>query len=183
MKILLAAAGALCLTACAGMTSTTPSATTTLKPTQGNKAAGTVTFTQQGDKVRVVANVSGLTPGLHGFHVHEKGDCSAPDAISAGGHFNPHGKAHGDIQGERHAGDLGNLSAGADGNARLDIAVDGLSVSPGAAHSVVGRAVVVHANPDDLKSQPAGNSGPRVACGVVAAGEPRTATPARSPYY
>lgn len=174
MRILLAAAGALCLTACANTSIPfiSPTASTALAPTKGNKAAGTVAFTQQGEKLRVVANVSGLAPGLHGFHVHEKGDCSAPDAMSAGGHFNPHGKGHGDAHGaERHAGDLGNLSADKDGNARLDIAVEGLSASAGAANSVVGKAVVIHANPDDLKSQPAGNSGPRVACGVVASGD------------
>ena len=172
MRMLLAAAGALCLTACANIPFISPSASTALQPTKGNKAAGSVTFTQQGDKVRVVANVTGLTPGLHGFHIHEKGDCSAPDAMSAGGHFNPHGKPHGDAHAaERHAGDLGNLSADKDGNARADLAVDGLSLAAGAANSVVGRSVVVHANPDDLKSQPAGNSGPRVACGVVASGE------------
>jgi Cu-Zn family superoxide dismutase len=184
MRTLFAASGLLYLTACAGMNSTTPTATTTLKPTQGNQAAGSVTFTQQGDRVRVVARVSGLTPGLHGFHVHEKGDCSAPDAMSAGGHFNPHGKPHGDRQGsERHAGDLGNLSADSDGNARLDIAVEGLSVAPGAPDSVVGKSVVVHANPDDLKSQPAGNSGPRVACGVVLSAAAGTAAPARYRSY
>lgn len=183
MRILLAVAGALCLTACAGMTSSTSSASTTLKPTQGSKAAGTVSFTQRGDKIRVVASVTGLAPGLHGFHVHEKGDCSAPDAMSAGGHFNPHGKAHGDARAdERHAGDLGNLTADQEGNATVDLEVDGLSVAAGAPNSVVGRAVVIHANPDDLKSQPAGNSGPRVACGVVAA-ESRPASPARSSYY
>ena len=168
MRFLLAAAGALLLAACAGMTTGGSSATSTLKPTQGNKASGTVTFYPQGDKLRVVASVTGLTPGLHGFHVHEKGDCSAPDAMSAGGHFNPGGKPHGDAHSaERHAGDLGNITADQDGAAKLDIVVDGLSVSAGAPNSVVGRAVVVHANPDDLKSQPAGNSGPRVACGVV----------------
>jgi Cu-Zn family superoxide dismutase len=178
---LLAAAGAICLTACAGMTGTNPSAT--LKPTQGNQAAGTVTFAPDAGRTRVVARVSGLPPGLHGFHVHEKGDCSAPDAMSAGGHFNPHGKAHGDAQGAaRHAGDLGNLSADKDGNAALEITVEGLSLSPGAPDSVIGRSVVVHANPDDLKSQPAGNSGPRVACGVVTAVPASEAGGGRSRY-
>ncbi|HSD61609.1 MAG TPA: superoxide dismutase family protein [Burkholderiales bacterium] len=182
MRILLAAAGALCLTACAGMTPSSPSANTTLKPTQGNKAAGSVRFTQQGDKVRVVANVTGLTPGLHGFHIHTNGDCSAPDAMSAGGHFNPHGSHHGDVQAaDRHAGDLGNLTADKDGNAKVDVAVEGLSLAADASNSVVGRAVVIHANPDDLKSQPAGNSGPRVACGVVAAAAAEAA-PARPRY-
>ncbi|HEX6827356.1 MAG TPA: superoxide dismutase family protein [Burkholderiales bacterium] len=186
MRTLLVAASVLCLAACAGMTSSNPSATTTLRPTQGNTAAGSVTFTQQGDKVRVAANVTGLTPGLHGFHVHTKGDCSAPDAKSAGGHFNPHGNHHGDVQAaDRHAGDLGNLTADKNGNATVDIAVEGLSVAPGAPNSVVGLAVVVHANPDDLKAQPIGNSGPGVACGTIAAvpGAAGDTSRSRSSYY
>jgi superoxide dismutase, Cu-Zn family len=185
MKTPIAAfAGVVLLASCASMGEKSgPSAVANLKPTQGNKAAGTVTFTQQGDKVRVVANMSGLTPGLHGFHVHEKGDCSAPDAMSAGGHFNPSGKSHGDvIAPEHHAGDLGNITADSDGNARLDLGVWGLSFTQGAAENVIGRSVVVHANPDDLKSQPAGNSGPRVACGVIAAAPAAKSEPAGSSY-
>ena len=184
MRHQFAVAAALLMAACAGMSEGSgPSAGTTLKPTQGNKAAGTVTFRQEGDKVRVVASVSGLTPGLHGFHVHTRGDCSAPDAMSAGGHFNPHGNHHGDVQAaDRHAGDLGNLVAGPDGNARADLLVAGLTVEPGADNSVVDKAVVVHAGPDDLKSQPAGNSGPRVACGVIAAQAPVKSAPPTPSY-
>jgi superoxide dismutase, Cu-Zn family len=186
MKSLIAAfAGALLLASCASMGEKSgPSAVANVKPTQGNKAAGTVTFTQLGDQVRVVANISGLSPGLHGFHVHDKGDCSAPDAMSAGGHFNPSGKSHGDVNTpERHAGDLGNITADSDGNARLDVSVWGLSFTQGASNNVIGRSVVVHANPDDLKSQPAGNSGPRVACGVVgAAAPPAKSEPSGSSY-
>jgi superoxide dismutase, Cu-Zn family len=172
------------LAACAGMGQQSgPSASTALKPTQGNKTAGNVSFRQDGNKVRVVASVSGLTPGMHGFHVHEKGDCSAPDGMSAGGHFNPSGKPHGDVSSpEHHAGDMGNITADSDGNAKLDLTVDGLSVAAGAPNSVVGRSVVVHANPDDFKSQPAGNSGPRVACGVIAADAAASSAPSRS-YY
>ncbi len=146
------------------------SATAELKPTQGNTATGSVQFTQQGGKVVVAVSVSGLAPNSeHGLHVHEKGDCSAPDGMSAGGHFNPGGKPHAHFgQAERHAGDLPNLRADMNGHANYKWETDALSVGSGAS-SVIGRAVIVHRDPDDYKSQPAGNSGPRIACGVIAA--------------
>jgi Cu-Zn family superoxide dismutase len=154
---------------CASSPARGPSATAELAPTQGNTARGTVTFTQAGDRVKVVANLSGLAPGPHGFHVHENGDCSAPDATSAGGHFNPLGKPHGHYESpERHAGDLPAIAADASGNATLSVTLDTISVGGGEAN-VVGRSVVVHRDPDDYKTQPTGNSGPRVACGVVKA--------------
>lgn len=167
MTIALATIG---LTACTQMgTARTSGAVAELRPTQGSQAAGTVGFTQVGSKVQMSATVSGLTAGLHGFHIHEKGDCSAPDAASAGGHFNPHGKPHGGHSGsERHAGDMGNLAAGADGVARASADMDGITLGGGAG-DIIGRSVVVHADPDDLKSQPAGNSGKRIACGVIVA--------------
>lgn len=147
-----------------------PRATAQLKPTQGNKAIGEVSFEQTGDGVRVLAIVNHLTPGNHGFHIHEKGDCSAPDAMSAGGHFNPTGQPHGSpAGGAHHAGDLPMLVADKKGKAKLDATVPGLTVASGA-NSIVGRAVVVHADPDDYQSQPAGNSGARVACGVIQPG-------------
>ena len=168
MRILLAALSCLLIMAgCAWLGGKTTSATANLQPTKGNKVTGTVTFTQKGDKVLVAANVNGLTPGSHGFHVHEKGDCSAADAMSAGGHFNPAGKPHGAPDStEHHGGDLGNLTADKSGNATLSIEVGGITLDQ-SANSIVGKGVIVHANPDDLKSQPAGNAGPRVACGVV----------------
>lgn len=138
-------------------------------PTQGHTARGTVDFTQRGDDVLVAASFSGLAPGPHGFHIHEKGDCSAPDATSAGAHFNPTGKPHGDpMQGEHHLGDLPMLQADANGNARLNSTMQGASLRGGATN-LIGRAVVVHAQRDDFRSQPAGDSGARVACGVIAA--------------
>lgn len=145
-----------------------PSASARLLPTKGNRAAGTVTFTQQGGKVLVKANVSGLKPNAeHGFHVHEKGDCTA-DAMSAGGHFNPAGAHHGSTaSGAHHAGDLPNLKADAGGVATLTWEATDFTVTDGAA-SIVGRSVVVHLDPDDYKSQPAGNSGPGIACGIIA---------------
>jgi Cu-Zn family superoxide dismutase len=142
-------------------------ASATLKPTAGNTAAGTVTFTQKGDKVAMVANVTGLSPGPHGFHVHEKGDCSAPDGASAGGHFNPAGKAHGDPgAADHHAGDMPQLVADASGKATLSAELSPMTI--GGANDIIGKAVVVHKDADDFKTQPAGNSGARIACGVIA---------------
>jgi Cu-Zn family superoxide dismutase len=107
---------------------------------------------------------------MHGFHIHEKGDCSAPDASSAGSHFNPGSKPHGGPSGgDRHGGDLGNLSADNYGTATVKLNVEGISVAQGAPNSIVGRALIVHADADDLKTQPTGNSGKRIACGVIAA--------------
>ena len=159
---------ALALGACATTEPEGPSATATVRPASGSQVHGSVTFTQVGSRVRVVGEIAALSPGLHGFHVHEKGDCSSPDAESAGGHFNPHGKKHGAASSaERHGGDLGNLNANEYGRANVSVVVDGISVRKGAADSVIGKAIVVHAGPDDLKSDPAGNSGARVACGVI----------------
>jgi len=158
-------------TAAAGA-SASASAVAQMKPTAGNTVSGTVRFEQVGSKVMVTAAITGLKPNAeHGFHVHEKGDCSAPDAMSAGGHFNPGGKPHGKYdKPERHGGDMPNVRADAAGAARVMWETDLLSVSSGPA-SVVGRSVVIHRDPDDYASQPAGNSGPRLACGVIVAGK------------
>jgi len=117
-----------------------------------------------GCSTRVSVQLSGLTPNqLHGIHIHENGDCSALDGSSAGGHYNPTGAAHGGPESDaHHSGDLGNIMARADGQATLEINLERVAVS-----SLVGRSIVVHANPDDLKSQPSGNSGDRIACGVI----------------
>ena len=137
-----------------------------ISPTQGNKVKGVLTFTKVDNGIKVVADFEGLTPGLHGFHVHQYGDCSAPNGDSAGGHFNPQGKPHGaPAAKERHAGDLGNLTAGDDGKAHLEWTDPILSFE--GRNSIIGRSVIVHANADDLTSQPAGNSGPRIGCGVI----------------
>ncbi|MGN2390130.1 superoxide dismutase family protein [Pelomicrobium sp. G1] len=169
-KTLLAAASALLLSACAYLPfQSGPSAVAELKPLKGSGVTGTVNFTQKGDKVLVVAEVKGLKPGPHGFHVHEKGDCSAPDGMSAGGHFNPHGKKHsGPNDPDRHAGDLGNIVADASGNARLTLETDALSIGSGPGN-ILGRSVIVHADPDDFKTQPHGNAGARIACGLIVA--------------
>lgn len=137
-----------------------------LHPTEGNDVTGTVTFTRDGSTVKVVADLQGLTPGKHGFHIHEYGDCSAADGTSAGGHFNPENTQHGGLNSaERHVGDMGNIEADADGNAHLEI-TDSLLAFSGK-HSIIGRAIIVHAGEDDLTSQPTGAAGARVACGVI----------------
>jgi Cu-Zn family superoxide dismutase len=144
-------------------------ASAALEPTQGSQVRGTVTFTPATGGVRVVADITGLTPGAHGFHVHDKGDCSAPDATSAGGHFNPGNAPHGAPDADKHhAGDLGNITAGEDGKAHLDQIFPFLSLS--GADSIVGRGFIVHAGKDDMTTQPTGNAGARVACGVIKAG-------------
>ncbi|MFI5167054.1 MAG: superoxide dismutase family protein [Thermoanaerobaculales bacterium] len=143
-------------------------AVATVRPTAGNRAAGTVTFTQESGGVHAVADITGLKPNAkHGFHVHEFGDCSAPDATSAGGHFNPAGTTHGaPTDPKHHAGDFGNLQADADGQAHLDLTMAGISLEPGPT-SIVGRGVIVHLMEDDLKTQPTGNAGARIGCGAI----------------
>ena len=157
---------------CTSLTSEGPRAVAKLEAAKGNPAWGSVSFVEAEGVVVVRADVRGLRPSAeYGFHVHEKGDCSAPDFTSAGGHFNPGGKPHGKVGApERHAGDLRNLRSDAEGNATYAFETPLLTVKPGP-NSVVGKAVVIHANPDDYTSQPAGNSGPRIACGLIRADE------------
>jgi Cu-Zn family superoxide dismutase len=166
-RLLAVLAGA-ALLGCQSTPEDMPRATAALKPTKGSKVIGEATFDQVGSKVRVVAYVQGLVPGrAHGFHIHEAGDCSSGDGMSAKGHFNPFGKPHGHFQsGERHAGDLPALQAGPDGRAKIDVELDQISVTPGPG-SIVGRGLIVHADPDDYKTQPTGNAGARVACAVI----------------
>jgi Cu-Zn family superoxide dismutase len=160
-------AAAVMAAGCASMAPAGPKATTKLEPTKGNTANGTVTFTQKGDKVVVDARVAGLAPGSHGFHIHEKGDCSSGDGMSAGGHFNPRGKPHAmPSTADRHAGDLPMLVADAAGNATLVVELDVIAIGGGDT-DIVGRGLIVHKDPDDFKTQPTGNSGARVACGVI----------------
>jgi superoxide dismutase, Cu-Zn family len=137
-----------------------------LEPRSGSAVTGMVQASPAGSGVHLVITVANATPGKHGVHLHETGDCSSPDAKSAGGHFNPDKGTHGAPGAGHHGGDLGNMEVGADGKGKLEIDVPGLTLAAGE-HSVVGRAVVVHAKEDDLTSQPAGNSGDRVACGVI----------------
>jgi Cu-Zn family superoxide dismutase len=138
-----------------------------LHRTAGNNVSGTVTFKEEADGVKVRAEITGLTPGNHGFHIHEFGDCSAADAASAGAHFNPTHKPHaGPDAPDRHVGDMGNVQADASGKATLEYVDHQISLTNDE-RSAIGRSVVVHAKPDDLKTQPSGDSGARVACGVI----------------
>jgi Cu-Zn family superoxide dismutase len=138
-----------------------------LQPTRGNTAAGTVWFSQEGGDVVVRGRVTGLVPNQeHGFHVHEKGDCSSGDGMSAGGHLNPNGKRHGPPNAEHHAGDLPSIKADANGVATVRARVAGTLLGAGA-EDIAGKALVVHASPDDYTTQPTGNSGARIACGVI----------------
>jgi Cu-Zn family superoxide dismutase len=173
-KILMTALAATLLAACQSqsMTDEPLRATAALQPTRGSKAFGEATFEQEGDnKVRVTVFAQGLKPGqAHGFHIHEAGDCSTPDAMSAKGHFNPAGKPHGNpAAGEHHAGDLPAIMAGKDGRGNAEVVMEGITIGPGP-NSIVGRGLILHADPDDYKTQPTGNSGARIACGVIKAG-------------
>jgi Cu-Zn family superoxide dismutase len=142
-----------------------------LHGTKGNNVKGTVSFTKEENGITIVADIESLTPGKHGFHIHEYGDCTADDGTSAGGHFNPENVKHGaPTDSVRHVGDLGNITADKDGNAHLEWTDPLLSFT--GSHSIIGRAVVVHGGEDDLTSQPSGNAGPRVACGVIGIAKP-----------
>jgi superoxide dismutase, Cu-Zn family len=143
-------------------------ATAVMEPRSGSNVSGTVTFEETGEgTVRVVVDLEGVPEGPHGFHIHEIGDCSAPDGSSAGGHYNPKGTPHaGPHDLHRHAGDMGNLVAGADETVRTTLTFDSFTLSPGPV-SAAGLSVIVHAKADDLASQPTGDAGGRIACGII----------------
>jgi superoxide dismutase, Cu-Zn family len=176
MKLIFASAAAVaflagCQTMKDGWSSLTSSgdkATAVLQPTKGNNVKGTITFVQSADRVRVSGAVSGLQPNSQvGFHIHEAGDCSSGDGMSAKGHFNPQSKPHGHpTSAERHAGDLPMLRADASGNASISADLDVITVGPGP-NSIVGRGLIVHVQPDDYKTQPTGNAGARSACAII----------------
>jgi len=139
-----------------------------LESRSGSMVTGKVTFTQNGNKVAMKVEVSGLTPGNHAIHLHDKGDCSAPDATSAGGHWNPSAEDHGKwAHAPFHHGDIGNLVADAKGKAELSMESELWTLGDGKPSDVVGHAVIVHAKEDDFTTQPTGNAGGRVACGVI----------------
>jgi superoxide dismutase, Cu-Zn family len=157
----------------AAATASAATATVSLAPTEGNAVAGTLTFRVEDGAVRATGQVTGLGADTqHGFHLHEHGDCSAPDAESAGGHFNPAGSEHGRVgHGAHHGGDSDNLVADADGVATVDARFEGVTIGDGGATDIIGRGVIVHADPDDYFTQPTGNAGARLACGVVQAAQ------------
>ena len=150
---------------------TASSAHAALAPASGSLVSGTLAFVPMGDGVHVTGDIGGLAPNsTHGFHIHETGDCSAADASSAGGHFNPSGEAHGRASApHHHLGDNDNLLADANGVAHVNAHFAGVVLGGGGADDIVGKAVIVHANPDDYASQPSGNAGARIACGVISA--------------
>jgi Cu-Zn family superoxide dismutase len=140
-----------------------------MQPASGSQAKGVVMFTKTNDGANAIVDLEGLKPGKHGLHVHEKGDCSDPKAATAGAHFNPGHSHHGGIDTpERHAGDFGNIEAGANGKAHVELKLKGVKFD--GPDSIIGKSLIVHDKEDDLKTDPSGNSGDRVACGVI---EPR----------
>lgn len=144
-------------------------ATAAIEGRSNSPLAGTATFTQSGNTVAVKVSVQNAPPGDHGVHIHEKGDCSDPEAKSAGGHFNPRNVAHGGPGAPlHHPGDFGNITVGPDGTGTLELNTDQLTVGPSEV-SVVGRAIVVHEKADDLTTQPTGAAGGRFGCGVIKA--------------
>lgn len=185
---LLAASAALVLAACASnpsstasssaagaagapATSTAREASVVLAPASGSLVSGRLTAMPMGDGVHFTGEIGGLTPGsTHAIHIHERGDCSAADASSAGGHFNPTNQPHGQVgTPTHHAGDMNNLIANAQGVARVDVHARNVTLGGGAPNDVAGRAVIVHAKADDYRSQPSGDAGARVACGLITA--------------
>ncbi|MGB5079716.1 MAG: superoxide dismutase family protein [Burkholderiales bacterium] len=171
--IFVAASCALWLAACATAPEQPgPSAVAKLDAKSGSRVRGEIKFTQVGSRVRIEGVIAGLAPGERALHIHERGDCSAADATSAGGHFDPreqknwssrHGGPH---TADRHAGDLGNIVFDRDGKAVVSVTVGGIAVDRGPI-GIIGRAAVVHFLPDDLKSDPTGDAGARAACGVI----------------
>lgn len=168
--LLLITAGA--CAACSTLTGKLPAAKAVLEGRSGSNAAGSARLSgTKADGVHLHIELHGLAANsVHGFHIHDKGDCSAADAASAGGHFNPTGTVHGSPERVvHHAGDLPALTADAAGNVRADFDLRDVTLGPGP-NSIAGRSLIVHRDPDDYLTQPAGNSGPRIACGVIAAG-------------
>lgn len=160
----------------ASSTATTPAAVSTAKAANVNLASasaslvsGRLSVVPMRDGVHLTGEVGGLAPNsTHAIHIHEKGDCSAADASSAGGHFNPAGAPHGKVgSGAHHGGDMDNLVADAEGVAKVDVHASGVTLGGGAANDVAGRAVIVHASADDYRTQPTGNAGGRIACGII----------------
>jgi superoxide dismutase, Cu-Zn family len=168
-SIVSTACGALLLAGCAGMQDQKEeTAVALLQPRSGSKVSGSIKFTQIGDVVRVTGEVTGHSKGPKGFHIHEKGDCSAADGMSTGGHFNPGGHKHGGpYEPVKHSGDLGNINFDDQGVAKINFTVGDIKVAKEGPNAIIGRALIVHAGTDDLATDPTGNAGGRVACGVI----------------
>jgi len=140
-----------------------------LEPKSNSAVSGTATFTEKNGIVTFEAKMSGLKPGVHAIHIHEKSDCSATDASSAGGHWNPTFKKHGKwSDGEHHKGDIGNFTADANGNGTISLKTDEWCIGCGdETKDILNKGLIVHANPDDFTTQPTGNAGGRVACSGI----------------
>ena len=170
MKTLLALCVCVLLSSCESVRESlrdvdAPTAHARLQSKNGSTVTGSLKFIQVGDKVRITGDIVGHSRGPKGFHIHDKGDCSSADGMSAGGHFNP-GKGQHGAPGAGHAGDLGNLTFNEYGTTINQLA-SGIAVNSTAPNGIIGRAVIVHAQEDDLKTDPTGNAGGRVACGVI----------------
>ena len=154
----------------AGVLSTVPAkqATAMIDALGDSGVTGVAVFTQNGDQITFMAEIQGAMPGLHAIHIHANGDCSAPDGKSAGGHWNPTDVAHGKWGvGEFHLGDIGNIAVGEDGIGRITLTTDLWEIGTGSDIDVVGKGIIVHADADDFTSQPSGNAGARIGCGVI----------------
>jgi len=139
-----------------------------LAPKSGSEVTGQAAFFTEGDKVTLSLSIQNLPPGVHAVHIHEHGDCSAEDGSSAGGHWNPMGHDHGKWnQTPFHMGDLGNVTADEYGNGALSITTSLWTIGTGQADDIVGKSIIVHASADDYVTQPTGNAGGRIACGVI----------------
>lgn len=153
-------------------TPTAKQAIATIDPTSGNSVTGMAIFTQNGDQITLTIEIQNASPGIHAVHIHENGDCSAPDGTSAGGHWNPTGVAHGKWgEGEFHLGDIGNITVGEDGTGSIELTTDLWEIDTGSDVDVVGTGIIVHAGADDFTSQPSGNAGARIGCGVIVLAE------------
>lgn len=147
-------------------------ATAIIGSTNDSGLTGMAVFTQDGDQITFIIEVQNVSPGLHAVHIHEKGDCSAPDGTSAGGHWNPTDVAHGKWgEGEFHLGDIGNMTVGEDGTGTMTLTTDLWEIGTGSDIDVVGKGIIVHADADDFVSQPSGNAGARIGCGVIVLSE------------
>lgn len=144
----------------------------TIGPASDSNVTGMAIFTQNGDQITLTIEIQNASPGIHGVHIHESGDCSSPDGKSAGGHWNPTDVAHGKWgEGEFHLGDIGNITVGEDGTGSIELTTDLWEIGTGSDIDVVGRGIIVHADADDFTSQPSGNAGARIGCGVIALAE------------
>jgi Cu-Zn family superoxide dismutase len=141
-----------------------------LEAKSGSTVDGKASFSEKGKEVTLVVEVANASPGEHAVHIHETGDCSSPDGKSAGGHWNPMTDQHGKWEMEHHhLGDIGNMNVGADGKGTIKLTTDKWALGSGAPNDPVGKSIVVHGGVDDFKTQPTGNAGNRIACGVITA--------------